>query len=323
MINEILPNLYKIEVPLPRSPLKATNSYIIRDGVRCLIIDTGWNHETSKSTLSAGLKELRVDLDKADFFVTHMHADHLGLVSTLATKTSTIYSSRAGVENVKAHSDWNSNDFAFANGFPEDERSQAAEAHPGVRYGGQWNIDFHTLVEGDRLSMGDYSFRCLDTPGHARGHMCLYEPDKKILMAGDHILIDITPNIPLWSDNDNPLDEYLHSLDKVYALDVELVLPGHRSLINDCKKRIKELKLHHKNRAAEAFNIVGQGEQNAFQVASQMTWDLDYSDWKLFPPSQKWFAFGEAVAHLKYLEEQGKIQKNKPKGKLATYSQKK
>ena len=34
-------------------------------------------------------------------------------------------------------------------------------------------------------------------------------------------------------------------------------------------------------------------------------------------------AFGEAVAHLKYLEEQGKIQKNKPKGKLATYSQKK
>ena len=323
MIEEILPNLYKVEVPLPRSPLKATNSYIIKDGPRCLIIDTGWNHEESKRALSSGLEELKVDLKKADFFITHMHADHLGLVSTLATDTSTIYSSQASVQHISLNSDWNSSNFAYINGFPEDERAKAAEGHPGRRYGGERNLDFHTLREGDQISIGDYSFKCIDTPGHANGHMCLYEPNKKILMAGDHILIDITPNIPLWSDDENPLDEYLHSLDKVYDLDVELVLPGHRSIIENCKKRIEELKLHHKTRANEAFSILGKGTQNAFQVASQMTWDLDYSSWELFPPSQKWFAFGEAVAHLKYLEEQGKIQKNKQPGQVATYSRKK
>ena len=38
-----------------------------------------------------------------------------------------------------------------------------------------------------------------------------------------------------------------------------------------------------------------------------ITWDIDYSSWELFPPTQKWFAFGETLAHLKYLEEERAI----------------
>jgi len=40
-----------------------------------------------------------------------------------------------------------------------------------------------------------------------------------------------------------------------------------------------------------------------------MSWDVIYEAWDMFPVSQKWFATGEAIAHLKYLEERGKIQK--------------
>ena len=159
--------------------------------------------------------------------------------------------------------------------------------------------------------MGDYQFRCVETPGHTRGHLCLYEPNKKILMSGDHILIDITPNISLFSDEVNPLAEYLGSLDKVYDLDIRLVLPGHRSNFENCKQRIGELKLHHETRVNEVLTILANGAQNAFQTASHMTWEMDYASWEQFPPQQKWFAFGEAVSHLKYLEEKGKITKQK------------
>jgi len=38
-----------------------------------------------------------------------------------------------------------------------------------------------------------------------------------------------------------------------------------------------------------------------------MTWDIGYKSWDLFPPAQKLFAFGEALAHLKYLEEEGEV----------------
>ena len=91
MIKEILPNLYRIEVPLPRNPLQAVNSYVIKAKGQSLIIDTGMNRKECMDVMSSGLKELNVDLKEADFFITHLHADHLGLVSNLATDTSTIY----------------------------------------------------------------------------------------------------------------------------------------------------------------------------------------------------------------------------------------
>ena len=74
-------------------------------------------------------------------------------------------------------------------------------------------------------------------------------------------------------------------------------------------KRIDELKQHHAQRAAEVVDILAKGPQNAFDVAAQMTWDLDCDSWDLFPVAQKWFATGEAVAHLKYVEARGRIDR--------------
>jgi glyoxylase-like metal-dependent hydrolase (beta-lactamase superfamily II) len=147
----------------------------------------------------------------------------------------------------------------------------------------------------------------VETPGHTPGHICLYEPSKKVFICGDHILFDITPNITLSSEEGNPLREYLVSLDKVYDLAVELVLPGHRSVFRNQKGRIRELEQHHQTRLEEVICILAKGKQNAFQIASQMTWDIGYKSWALFPPAQKLFAFGEALAHLKYLEEEGQV----------------
>ena len=155
--------------------------------------------------------------------------------------------------------------------------------------------------------MGGYLFECIETPGHTPGHICLYESSKKVFICGDHILFDITPNITLSSEERNPLKEYLISLDKVYSLEVELVLPGHRSILSSQKERIQELKQHHQTRLEEVVSILAEGKQNAFQIASQMTWDISYKSWDLFPPAQKLFAFGEALAHLKYLEEEGEV----------------
>ena len=69
------------------------------------------------------------------------------------------------------------------------------------------------------------------------------------------------------------------------------------------------MRRHHQLRLDEIISILGKGRQNASQVASQMTWDITYKSWDMFPPSQKWFAFGEAIAHLKFLEEEGKVGK--------------
>ena len=310
MIEEILTNLYKIEIPLPKSPLKTLNSYVIKNTERNLIIDTGWNQEECMNAMQSGLRELGVDIRKTDFFITHLHADHFGLVSNLITDTSTIYFNQPDADRFRSgiHLD-DFVSFARLNGYPENELQAALRSHPGLKFRSKEDLVFHILKEGDTINIGDYAFRCVETPGHTMGHMCLYEPNKKIFVAGDHILNDITPNIQLWSDEWNPLKEYLASLEKVYGLDIELVLPGHRSIFRNCKERIQELKHHHEKRFDEIISILEKGSKNAFRVASQVSWDIIYDSWDLFPVLQKWFAIGEAIAHLKYLEEKGIIRR--------------
>lgn len=310
MIEEILPNLYKLEIPLPKNPLKATNSYLIKASERNLMIDTGMNRKECMNAMQEYLGQLEVDLRKTDFFITHFHADHLGLVSNLVTETSIVYFNQPDLDRLRSISRWDDMiNFTLRNGFPEDELREVFKEHPGYRYGFKGDLAFKVLKEGHKVGIGGYLFECIATPGHSMGHMCLYEPEKRILVAGDHILSDITPTIQLRSDNENPLKEYLASLDKVNGLEVDLVLPGHRSTCRNFKERIQELKHHHEKRLNEILFILKGEPKNAYQVASQMTWDLDYDSWDLFPLVQKWFATGEAIAHLKYLEEQGTIQK--------------
>ncbi|MGA2318718.1 MAG: MBL fold metallo-hydrolase [Thermodesulfobacteriota bacterium] len=310
MVEEILANLYKIEIPLPESPLKALNSYVIKNTERNLIIDTGWNQEECMYAMQTGLRELGVDIRKTDFFITHLHADHFGLISDLITDTSKIYFNQPDADRFKSGFRWDDFvNFARLNGVPENEFQAIRQSHPGLKFRAKEGLAFHILREGDAISIGNYVFKCVETPGHTWGHMCLYEPNKKIFIAGDHILNDITPNIQLWSDEWDPLKEYLASLEKVYKLDIELVLPGHRGIFKNCRERIQELKHHHQKRLEEIISILEKGKKNAFQVASQMSWDIICDSWDLFPVSQKWFATGEAIAHLKYLKEKGMIRK--------------
>ncbi len=310
MTEEILANLYKIEIPLPKSPLIALNSYLIKNTERNLIIDTGWNQEVCMNAMQAGLRKLGVDIRRTDFFITHLHVDHFGLVSNLMADTSKIYFNQPDADRFRSGFRWDAfMDFARLNGYPENELQTTLQGHPGAQFRARGDLALHILKEGDTINIGDYVFECIETPGHTRGHMCLYEPEKKILIAGDHILNDITPNILLWSDEWDPLKEYLASLDKVYKLDIELVLPGHRSIFRNCKERIQELKHHHQKRLDEILSILEKGNKNAFQVASEMSWDILVDSWDLFPVSQKWFATGEAIAHLKYLKESGTIRR--------------
>lgn len=315
MCEEICPNLFRLKIPLPESPLKYLNAYVIRDPGRSMIIDTGLNRKECLEAMMAGLRKIGVDLEKSDIFITHLHADHFGLVTKLCTDSTRVYFSRPERELMESWEGFGAMvEYAGKNGFPENEMRSALDKHPGAKYGSDWIPEMKLLDDTDSIHVGDYDFKCISTPGHTMGHICLYESSKKILVAGDHILIDITPNIQCWSDTQNPLKHYLVSLDKVAGLSVDLVLPGHRRLITNHDARIAELKAHHARRLNEVLTLLDGTPLNAFQVASRMSWDLKADSWEQFPVAQKWFATGEAISHLRYLEEAGKLARKDRNG---------
>ncbi len=325
MLEEILPGLYRAEIPLPNNPLKWLNAYIVKGKDRFLIIDTGFNRKECLDAMTVSLQRIGVDLTRTDFFITHLHVDHMGLVGRLATGASRIYFNELEARRVASlQSDpqqhWEEVlKIYIANGFEADVARTSLMRHPAHKYGPEGNIDFTMVRDGDFIKVGDYRFKCIATPGHSPGHMSLYEAQKRILVAGDHILFDITPNITHWAEMTDPLESYLKSLAKVAGLDVALVLPGHRRLVHDLKGRIKELEAHHRARLDEVMRALRDGEKNIREIAPYISWDITARTWDDFPPAQKWFAFGETFAHVIYLERQGRVKRKNKEGKI-TYT---
>ncbi len=321
MFEEIMFNFFRINVPLPGSPLKNLNAYLIKGEDRNLLIDTGFNKKESWEALNFNLKELEVSIEKTDFFFTHMHSDHAGLACAFKTDSSLAYMSKTDALVLNTHSKqeyWHERaQFFSAFGFPAEDFMQTRREKMSNLFFPVRDVAYKLLSDGDQIQVGQYYFTCVETPGHTPGHMCLYEKNLKLLVAGDHILDEISPNLTAWQEMSDSVGEYIKNLEKINELEIELVLPGHRRLIYDCKSRIAELLEHHEERINEVLNIMqGNGLMDAYEVASLMTWRLKNFAWENFPVYQKMFAFGEALAHLEYLYLNKIIQRIEKNGKF-------
>jgi glyoxylase-like metal-dependent hydrolase (beta-lactamase superfamily II) len=300
-----------MEIPIPVNPvnpLRTTNSYVVKGPKRNLIIDTGLGEPESMEAMGEALGQLAVDLSRTDYFITHIHPDHFGFLSRLTEKTAHVYVNQREM-------DWfdviNQRDgflrFARLNGFSDDELDAASRKTRVLESSLNRNLRFHFLKEGDAVEVGDMVFRCIETPGHTRGHLCLFEPERRIFLAGDHILPTISPVLEFMRvDGWEPLREYLAGLEKIRCLDIELILPGHGAPFRGHRERIDELKAQHNRRLRKVLSLLKKGQQTAFQLASSMT---RQDSWDLLPLFEKIIVVGETVAHLAYLEKDGDVGK--------------
>jgi len=166
---------------------------------------------------------------------------------------------------------------------PESDVKTAISKHPGRKYHAVTPSNFTFLKEGDPLCIGEYSFECVENPGHTRGHMCLYESRTKLFFSGDTFSTILRPTFLFGLKTRTRFRQFLQSLDKIDTFEIDRVFPGHRKLFNDHRRRIAELKKHHELRNEEVIAILPKGRLNAYQVAGQMTWDIDCDRWEDFP----------------------------------------
>lgn len=321
---QVLPNVFRVPVPLPNSPLRELNSYIIRSTERSLIIDTGFPRQVCRDAFDAAFEKLELDRSSIDVLLTHMHSDHSGLAPELVSRDGVVYIGEADLPRmdslVQLALFGSATERFFAEGVPTFETGKMSIGNPAISSRPIDGIcEYSALADGQFLDYGGYSLKVISVPGHTPGNICLWEAQTKTMFTGDHVLFDITPNITAWPELEDSLGKYIRSLMRVSAYDVELALPGHRRR-GDFAERVGQLLTHHEQRLDECFSIIlANPGLCLWEIAPRMSWNIKASSWESFPPVQKWFALGECLSHLDRLEATGRIERRKESGVMRNY----
>lgn len=313
------PEIYRMLIPLPENPLKTLNSYLIKSENRNLLIDTGFNRPECHEALIENLKELNVDMEKTDIFLTHLHSDHTGLINKIAHKNSKVYIGKIDYEymfeNLEGFN-WEESEKRFASeGFPYEIIERLRDTNQAKIFAPDGMFESILVEDGYKFNVDKLEFTVILTSGHTPGHTCLYLEKEKLLFSGDHILFDITPNITSWLRVKDSLRNYIESLEKIKKLEITKTFPGHRATSDNVYSRIDEIIEHHKSRLTDTLEVIKEKSAKegltAYEIASFMKWNMRGKSWTEFPDNQKWFAVGETLSHLDYLFNENKIEKFK------------
>ena len=94
------------------------------------------------------------------------------------------------------------------------------------------------LNDGDDIMIGPYEFRVIHTPGHATEGIVLYNRQAKLLISSDTLWKNDMAVMTLQIEGSAAIFHMLESLEKLEALDVQMVYPGHGPPFKDMQKAI-------------------------------------------------------------------------------------
>jgi glyoxylase-like metal-dependent hydrolase (beta-lactamase superfamily II) len=190
-------------------------------------------------------------------------------------------------------------EYLRSHGMPEAAAAGATGAAADLRACVSLPPVFDHLANDDVVPVGDRSARVVWTPGHSDYHYMLIDDAAKMILAGDHLLPTITPNIGLYPEcRPDPLGDYLESLARLEGEARYRVLPAHGEPYDELPVRIAQLRAHHDERLAGVRARVAAG--GAVGVTS---YDVLRHFWgEKLSPHEVRFALVEIAAHLEYLQ---------------------
>ena len=269
-------------LPQPNKPghMPFTLSYLIQDSAGDIhVLDPGWDLPENAAGLAAVLDRIRPGLAApASAILTHLHPDHTGGARSLRAQ----YGTRTVMHRREQEAQQD-----YARWTADDSRIRAdldAWAVPPARYAevlGYAKGSPRVVVPADRLvadgellPVPGRRLRVLHSPGHTPGHMCLVEEDQRLLFSGDHLLPRVTPGIGAFGGfPENPLEQYLQSLQRLCAYDDCQNLSGHEYRYRGIAERAHAIAARHLTRTAEVEKVLAADpEATVWQTAERLSW---------------------------------------------------
>ncbi len=314
----LTPDIGWSRLPVP-GPLKHINIWFLADhdeqGEGVAIVDTGLNLPDSKEAWTKLLAGPLAGKRITRVFVTHFHPDHIGMAGWLCYKQ-------------KVRLWMNRTEWLMARMLTADIRdAPPQEALDQMRYCG-WDDERleqfkqrgwgnfaravspvpmgHVRLRDEQIvQIGNRNWRILTGGGHTPEHVCLYDEDNGIIIAGDQILPRITSNVSFMTSEPtaNPLGEWLESIDKFRNRLEEdtLVLPAHGEPFTGVFNRLDRLAAGHHEGLDKLEEALRHKEMRAVDT-------FEYLFAREVGEAVYGLATGEAMAHLIYLQESGRAK---------------
>ena len=299
-----------IRMPLPYA-LDHINLWILADGDGFTLVDAGFGVQETWDLWERHFAGVLAGKPVKNIVVTHYHPDHVGSAGWLVERTgapfwmttSEYLSAHAAREDFAGFDRENTLELYVRNGLPREIVPDAARKGKGYSRGvPSLPKRYRRMMHGDRLSIGDRAWEVITVFGHAPEHAALWCESLNVLISGDQVLPRITSNVGVWGNQPeaNPLEQFLSSLGRFSHLPGDaLVLPSHERVFHGLHPRIAELHDHHQRRLERLLEGAGH-PITAFEA-------LPLLFKRKLDEHQMAFAMGEAIAHLHYLRERGRL----------------
>jgi glyoxylase-like metal-dependent hydrolase (beta-lactamase superfamily II) len=311
--------IHRLAVPTPFL-VGRVNCYLIEDEPLTLV-DTGPNSGKSLDELERALAEHGHTIENLELIViTHQHMDHVGLLEILAR--------RSGAEVAALHvlgpylerfsvsataDDEFSQGVMRRHGIPEDLVSVLGSVGAAFRAFGSSGRVTQPLHDGDTLSLRDRELKIFHRPGHSPSDTIFWDEERKILLAGDHLLAHISSN-PLMSrpltgggdERPHALLDYMESMRATREIPAELVLSGHGEPIVDHAAIIDERFRMHRRRARKMLGMLDGGPLSGYEIALRM--------WGNIAVTQAYLTLSEVLGHMDLLASEDRVREEEDDG---------
>jgi glyoxylase-like metal-dependent hydrolase (beta-lactamase superfamily II) len=151
----------------------------------------------------------------------------------------------------------------------------------------------------------------------------LYEPNKQYLFSGDQVLAETVPSVSYHPQSgENPLGDYVTSLNTLGELEVRFVFPGHGSIFSGLVPKIDDIMRFHQDRMVSIQKVMGVDTKNAYDVAKGLPWIVngDAVAYDKLEPIDRRLAVLDVLAHFQYLIAENKGKKVEEAGKIVYWS---
>jgi glyoxylase-like metal-dependent hydrolase (beta-lactamase superfamily II)/8-oxo-dGTP pyrophosphatase MutT (NUDIX family) len=259
---EMRPGIVLVPLRTPTlPPATHTNCYVV-GGDEVVVIDPASPYADEQAVLDRALAERNIK----EIWLTHLHRDHV-----------------SGANHLKK------------------QRHVKIAAHPITLRDLEGFVEVDRVFEPDeRLELQGtpgWQLRVIHTPGHARGHVCIFEEKTGSLITGDLMagLGTVVIDPP-----EGHMAKYLDSLRRMKELPVSALFPAHGPAMAHAKQRIQGYIDHRLDREAKILAAWLGGEREPFAIVEKVYTDVS--------PAMYGLAERSVIAHLEKLREDGKIR---------------